>query len=112
MSDVLPTILALAGIETEETFDGKDVSSLLSGTGSSPHEQLFWSQGEQLAVRENNWKLICNPRLDLDRALAEPLFLADLVNDPGEQTNLVDDHPETACRLLAAVKDWHASCSG
>ena len=112
MSDVVPTVLALTGIQTDATFDGKDVSSLLSGTSSSPHDQLFWSQGEQLAIRENNWKLVCNPRLDLDRALSEPIFLTDLENDPAEQTNLVHDHPETASRLLAAVTAWHDSCSG
>ncbi|MEO7589423.1 MAG: sulfatase-like hydrolase/transferase [Arachnia sp.] len=110
MSDVLPTILALAGVQTNDMFDGKDVGGVLDGSRPSPHRQLFWSQGEQLAVRENGWKLICNPCLDLDRVLPDPIFLSDLVNDPQEQTNLALEHPETTRRLHEAVTAWRASC--
>ncbi|MDO5736932.1 MAG: sulfatase-like hydrolase/transferase, partial [Propionibacteriaceae bacterium] len=105
MSDVVPTVVSLAGITSGESFDGRDVSEMLVG-GPSPHGQLFWSQGDQLAILEDGWKLVCNPRLDLDRALAEPLFLCNLAEDPCEQTNLAQQHPEIARRLLEAVTAW------
>ncbi len=112
MSDVVPTVLSLAGIHSGMTFDGKDVTGVLAGTGGSPHEQLFWSQGDQLSIREGNWKLICNPCLDLDTQLPDPLFLVNLEDDPSEQINLVHDHPDRAGRLHSALTSWYAACSG
>ncbi|QDP97382.1 sulfatase-like hydrolase/transferase [Microlunatus elymi] len=117
MSDVVPTVLSLLGIETTDLgpgidFDGRDVSGLLAGTAESPHQQLVWSQDNQLAIREGDWKLITNPCLDFDRVLPDPVWLSDLADDPYEQTNLADDHPETVRRLLADVSNWHSSITG
>ena len=37
-----------------------------------------------------------------------PLFLADLINDPGEQNNLADEMPELAEELKHAALEWRS----
>ncbi|GAA4214475.1 sulfatase-like hydrolase/transferase [Actinocatenispora rupis] len=107
MSDVVPTVLALAGLPVPSDVDGVDVSAMLRG-GESPHERLFWAQDTQLAVREGRWKLVLDGRLDLDRPGPEPVHLSDVDADPGERVNLAGRYPEIVVRLTAAVRDWHA----
>ncbi|HEY9292469.1 MAG TPA: sulfatase-like hydrolase/transferase [Microlunatus sp.] len=111
MSDVVPTLLSLLGVDSKIDFDGRDVTGLLAGTAGSPHQQLVWSQDNQLAIREGDWKLVTNPCLDFDSVLPDPVWLSNLADDPYEQTNLVDDHPELARRLLAEVTDWYQAAA-
>jgi arylsulfatase A len=54
------------------------------------------------AVRKGEWKLLGNVRDTTDgRSPGEriPLFLANLKDDPGETTNLADEHPDLVNRL-------------
>lgn len=51
-----------------------------------------------VAVCTGKWKLIVRYGSDLDKGNE----LYDLPNDPGEQTNLIEQHPEVASRLLTA----------
>ncbi len=59
--DILPTICALAGVETpkDRVIDGKDLFPLLSGRETkSPHEAIFAMGGQELRViRSGRWKL-------------------------------------------------------
>ena len=108
MCDVVPTVLALAGLDPVDDLDGCDVSASLAGTGTA-ERRLFWSNDDQLAVRDGRWKLVCNPKLDFDRSLPDPVFLSDLETDPGEQHNLADSRPEVAEELRVAVTEWYAA---
>ena len=38
-----------------------------------------------------------------------PLKLFDLVNDPGEKTNIAAQHPEVLARMILELKAWRAS---
>ena len=49
----------------------------------SPHKQLFWEYQGQLAVREGDWKLVLNGKLDFDRVVPDQVHLSDLSRDPG-----------------------------
>ena len=59
--DLHATALAAAGIvpQPEWKLDGVDLLPFLSGgkTGM-PHDALFWRFGEQMAVRQGDWKLV------------------------------------------------------
>jgi arylsulfatase A-like enzyme len=67
---------------------------------------LHWQVGRgpdaDWAVREGDWKLMGNAR-DTSRSANSPerfpLFLANLKDDPGETTNLADQHPDIVDRL-------------
>ena len=49
----------------------------------SPHKQLFWEYQGQLAVREGDWKLVLNGKLDFDRVVPDQVHLSDLSRIPG-----------------------------
>jgi hypothetical protein len=52
-----------------------------------------------LAVREGDWKLLCNP----DGSRVE---LYDVRRDPGEADNLRAEHPDVADRLMKSAFAW------
>jgi len=97
--DWFPTLLALCGIDmpVELDLDGKDITPVLLEDKPSPHESLFWQNGNQWAVRKGDWKLYGNPR---DPSTSQPLpeqdsrlFLSNLADDPKEQVNFLEQHP-------------------
>ena len=113
MSDVVPTVLALAGLPVPSDVDGVDVSAMLRG-GPSPHRRVYWAQDAQLAVREGPWKLVLDGEVDLDRRTPrpDPVHLSHVDDDPGERVNLAAAHPERTARLTRAVRDWYANLKG
>jgi arylsulfatase A-like enzyme len=59
--DVLPTVLAAAGVnvESEWKLDGVNLLPYVKGEISgSPHDSLYWRLGQQTAVRRGDWKLV------------------------------------------------------
>ena len=104
--DVLPTILAAAGVEVPEGhgFDGKDLLPYWLGTVTlPPHEVLFWGRGERFAVRRGDWKLVC----DSEERQGQPeLGLYDLSEDAEEEHNLLAQEKETAEELLRLHREW------
>ncbi|MFG1912909.1 sulfatase-like hydrolase/transferase [Kribbella sp. NPDC048928] len=108
MSDVVPTVLALAGLPAPEV-DGVDVSAVLRGASAAPERSLFWSHAEQLAVRDGDWKLVLDPWLDFDRKLDVDVHLANLAEDPGEQVDLSSAEPAIAEQLTTRVREWYAA---
>jgi arylsulfatase A len=95
--DVLPTLVGLAGgtVPTDNKIDGKDIWPLLAGqTKESPHEALFYFNGNKLeAVRAGEWKLRIegNQLYNLDR-------------DIGEKMNVAAQNPDVVARLRKLVE--------
>lgn len=122
--DLLPTIAGLIGAEvpSDRTIDGKDIWPLLSGQpdAKSPHDYFYcYYNGELKAIRDPRWKLhfprsyrTLNGRpggrdgvpANYEQAHIG-LELFDLKNDPGETTNVLDDHPEIVDRLQQAAAE-------
>lgn len=114
--DLAPSLLrftksaAPAGV----VFDGEDVLDALLGRGIAARKTpIFWRRppdrkmspsgpAPDLAVREGNWKLLC----EYDGSKPE---LYDLARDRGETTNLAAQHADVARRLIASVVAWHKS---
>ena len=102
--DILPTALAVAGVEVkpEWKLDGVNLLPLLEGKSDKPvHEALFWRFGPQFAVRSGDMKLL-KPSLN-----AEPR-LVNLKDDLGEKTDLASDQPEKVKELTALWEKWNA----
>ena len=100
--DVFPTLLAAAGqgMPADRSLDGVDLlPHLHRQTNSSPHTALFWRQGPNWAVRQNEWKLI---------HAANQNWLYDLSQDPAERINLAERNPEVIKKLTKAFDDWNA----
>ena len=114
--DLSPTFCNLAGVTVpaEEDLDGLDRSSVLLGKPSPRGEPLFWQYGAphavlkagkaefqspSFAIRDGDWKLLINP----DGSEAR---LFQIVQDPGETTNLLSRYPEKTLALLGQVQRW------
>jgi arylsulfatase A-like enzyme len=113
--DVFPTLCDIAGIECPVETAGSSLADTLGG-GGSPHadERVFWTQGDQLAVRDGDWKLVLDgggvgPDAATD---VDPVHLSNLADDPGETTNLAEDRPELAEELSAAARAWGERVAG
>lgn len=114
--DILPTVLAAAGIEVapDAQLEGVDMLPYLRGNKTdAPHDALYWRFGNQMAIRQGDWKLVkYDPLVDgekLGRGAATDTKLYNLANDIGETKNLIDQEPERAKTLQAAWDKWNAS---
>ncbi|MEO2003570.1 MAG: hypothetical protein ABGY41_05695 [Candidatus Poribacteria bacterium] len=115
MMDIVPTCLEAAGIDLpdDRVIDGASILPMVSEGAASPHEQLCWENGNQLAIREGDWKLVLNGRLTGDTADDVHLSnLSNLADDPGERTNLAAANSELIERLTADVQAWYAEVRG
>jgi len=101
--DVHSTALAAAGVEPkpEWKLDGVDLLPYLQGRKSEPpHERLYWRFGEQMALRQGDWKLV---KYD-----ATPMKLYNLARDIGESQDLSEKEPERFREMEAAWQKWNA----
>ncbi|MCI0456177.1 MAG: sulfatase [Gemmataceae bacterium] len=118
--DVLPTALAAAGVESrpEGPQDGVNLLPYLTGQNTQPpHATLYWRMGQQLAIRQGDWKLVqYDPTADgttggPSRGAASgvtPRRLYHLAQDIGEANDLAAKHPEKVKELEAAWQNWNA----
>ena len=115
--DWLPTIVEMLGLDQpDDIIDGKSITEIIqSDLADSPHEVLLWERthGNQWAVRKGPWKLYANafdqPGMRELTDQDKELFLANLEDDPGETTNLVNDFPEVAKELKELYLQWRES---
>jgi arylsulfatase A-like enzyme len=107
--DLVPTLLDLAGIESDIKFDGSSLLPMVSGEVASHRSEFYIT--ECTWMRKHGWR---TPQWKLIRAL-EPDFhfkpaveLYNLVEDPTEYNNLADKEPEIVATLSARMDAWIA----
>ena len=105
--DLLPTLAAVCGAEvpTDRTIDGRDLSPLwFDEDAASPHDAFFYYWMDDLdAVRDSRWKL----HLAKD---GEPVCeLYDLRSDPGETTDVANEHPDVVASLEVVAETARTS---
>jgi arylsulfatase A-like enzyme len=109
--DILPTALAAAQVDipSDADIDGVNLLPYLSGENAEPpHGALYWRFGQQMAIRQGDWKLVrYDPRVDGATGRATESKLYNLAADIGENNNLIDEEPERAAALQAAWDDWN-----
>ncbi|MET9273135.1 sulfatase-like hydrolase/transferase [Kribbella sp. NPDC003557] len=101
MIDVLPTVLAAAGVPAPADIDG-----IRLFTADSPDRTLTWEYAGQQAVRRGPWKLVLNPAEHLGAPQTPGTHLYNLAEDPTETKDLSAEHPEVLKELLAANESW------
>ncbi|WP_315853354.1 sulfatase-like hydrolase/transferase [Bremerella alba] len=114
--DLVPSLLSICGTNAKQgvTFDGEALPGVLLGQSEASHStplcfrrppdrpELQGQQLPDLAVRDGNWKLLCS----YDGS-DEQLY--DLQQDPGETTNVAQQHTEVVRSLKKTVLQWHHS---
>jgi arylsulfatase len=107
--DFFPTFCELAGVDVPAgiDLDGRSLVPLLKDA-KAPWEDRYvfvhkgrWPRGKaqeakfaDCAIRNSRFRFVNNREL------------YDLENDPGEKTNVIDDHPEVVANMRAAYDQW------
>ncbi len=104
--DVMPTLAAAAeaGLPTAIDIDGLNLLPLVNKETQWPRKTLFWQNGHYQVVRHGDWKLQTNDRPNRETKK----WLFNLADDPTEQINLVDSHPQIV-KTLSDLLEQHQS---
>jgi len=114
--DLHATALAAAGVpaKAEWKIEGVNLLPYLSGENkAAPHEALYWRFGEQMAIRQGDWKLVrydTNADNNAGRGKKQPTSSAKLYNlatDIHEDKDLSAEMPEKAKELQARWDEWN-----
>jgi arylsulfatase A-like enzyme len=101
--DVLPTVLAEAGLEPARDLPGRDLRPLMAGRHDG-RSLLAAEQGSDpescsRSLREGRWKLL---RFRTGSVERDELY--DLETDPGETRDVAADHPDQLTLLRKALR--------
>ena len=104
--DIMPTLAAAAGTELprDRAIDGLNLLPLLTEAENTAwqRETLFWQNGHYLVVRHGDWKL----QITSD---SKQRWLFNLDEDPTEQINLVNTHPQKVTELMVLLSEHKKS---
>ena len=92
--DVMPTLLAAAGLSYERLV-GQDLAGPIESRIYVSENLSTLPSDERIAAREGDWKLIRGP--------GDRVRLYHLGDDPGELTNVAAQHPDVVERLTGAL---------
>lgn len=105
--DLLPTLGELSGFECENS-DGISFLPELLGEEQAKHPYLYWEfheMGGKQAILADQWKAV---RLNVGMDPQGPLELYNLENDPYEENNVAELHPdlvETFSRMMEEERE-------
>jgi arylsulfatase A-like enzyme len=105
--DFLPTACEVAGIEASKNMDGISFLPELLGKEQAKHDHLYWEfteLGGKQAVRKGKWKLV---KLNIFEPSKTRLELYNLENDPSEQNDMSEMHPDILVEMKAFQKNEH-----
>jgi arylsulfatase A len=107
--DLLATIADVVGMELEPG-QAEDSLSLLpvlvGGRLQRPrHTPIIHHGRGQFAIRDGRWKLIFGKNRDEPRFPGPPAELFNLLTDPGETANVLDDHPDIVEQLQPLARE-------
>jgi len=95
LMDLYPTFCGWAGAAAPTGIEGRDLRPIVKGQAAKVRDVLYTAysgpQGNQRAIRDNRWKLIRYPQVNVTQ-------LFDLAADPHELQNLAD-RPESAAKV-------------
>ncbi len=121
--DVMPTLLAAAGstAPSEIELDGINLLPLWEGQVESVPERTYFVQAHRgnepepyraFAAVEQQYKLVQALSFGQPAPPDAPLELYDLLEDPGEETDLAGERPAVVERLKASYDEWLEDVSG
>ncbi len=111
--DVMPTLLALAGVAPPRQLDGVDFSPVVLQQQKLAERPLYWASlsnggARSEAIRDGHWKLVVHhPKAAPGSFDNERIELFDLSNDPSEKSDVASRHPRRAAELAGQLKSWY-----
>jgi arylsulfatase A-like enzyme len=107
--DLVPTILELAEVEVPDTLEGHSLLPLIKGEAAEHSSEFYITECTWMRKhgwRTPEWKLII--ALEPDFHFKPEVELYNLQNDPNENENLAESHPEIVADLKARMGNWIA----
>lgn len=107
--DLVPTILELAGIQTDIAFDGHSLMALARGEVASYESEFYITECTWMRKhgwRTPHWKLMI--ALEPDFHFKPEVELYNLVEDPHEDNNLAEKEPDVVAFLRGRMDAWIA----
>ena len=104
---LVPTLVELAELRTKAPFDGPSLMQLVRGETASFESEFYITECTWMRKhgwRTPQWKLIV--ALEPDFHFMPPVELYNLVEDPHEDRNLADQHPDVVKALRARMDAW------
>jgi len=106
-TDWTPTLLAIAGVTSNDAYDGVSFTDLLTRNKAPPPRALYWHQPHYTnqggkpagAIRDGDWKLIEH----YETGYCELFHLG---RDPGETTDLGAEEPARVADLRGKLEKW------
>ena len=120
-SDILPTVASWIGVElsSDRLLDGRNLDAIMLGQKTSRNSPIGFESQHQVAWTDDRYKLIFaedvgvgarqaarhsqNPATEFD------FELYDIVNDPGETTNIASENPDIVRQLSLDLSSWRNS---
>lgn len=104
--DVFPTILAIAGIEIDEPRQGRSLLPLLNGESPADWDQDLYAEYHMINYAEADMRCYRTPQFKLirDKSNEGRDEFYDLVNDPGETQNLINDRSPQVRRAIEELQ--------
>jgi arylsulfatase len=108
--DILPTVLEILGLPEADGIDGRSLMPLMRGEATVHRDVVMLSEATWQAsrgVRTEEWKFI--------RYLQSTIYgrdgveLYNLADDPDEQDNVAERHPEVVAEMDARLHHWLAA---
>lgn len=115
--DILPTLLAAAGIALPDNrkLDGTNLLPLITKDNPPwPDRKIFFQAHrgnaanlyQNSATRSQNWKLINDTTWEVAGKITPSFELYNLADDPGEKKNLAASNPEQLNQMREAYEAW------
>lgn len=107
--DLVPTILELAGVQTDIAFDGHSLMALARGEVASYESEFYITECTWMRKhgwRTPHWKLMI--ALEPDFHFKPEVELYNLVEDPHEDNNLAEKEPDVVAFLRGRMDAWIA----
>jgi len=109
--DVLPTLLAAAGVEPPSNLDGVNFLPALNGEAPLPRRSWFsyihQNEEAHASVHWENWKLVAHGDFFSEQpAQPSTLELYDLAKDVRESRNIAADHPDRVRELNGQLQEF------
>jgi len=106
--DVLPTILEILGLKNNtSSMHGRSFLPVLEKETDEHRKAVIigYHEGEDRCMRDGEWSFVQRPE-------GQPDELYNLIKDPKEEINLVDEYPEEAERLWSLFGSYHRRVEG
>ncbi|MBD3374509.1 sulfatase-like hydrolase/transferase [candidate division KSB1 bacterium] len=106
-NDYFPTVMDILGYKIPETdirpYDGESLWPLLNRNMDERPRPIGFQSRDQLALIDNRYKLYSPDR-------GQTYELYDLIKDPAEKNDLIEQEPLVAKKMQARLQDWLQSC--